>query len=79
MFFKEIEDKVNAHISRNYWKIECKQDIPKDIKLIMDIWSFKRKRYPNSQLNKHKSRLFNYGEEEKSLGPELLGCTFTSY
>ncbi len=36
-------------------------NLPKDTKTIMSIWSFKRKRYPDGTLNKHKARLCAYG------------------
>ncbi len=35
--------------------------IPLGTKTIMSIWSFKRKRYPDGTLNKHKARLCAHG------------------
>jgi len=35
--------------------------MPEDTKTIMSIWSFKRKRYPDGTLNKHKARLCAHG------------------
>jgi hypothetical protein len=36
-------------------------DMPENTKTIMSIWSFKRKRYPDGMLNKHKARLCAHG------------------
>ena len=41
-----------------------KNDIPTGSKTIMAIWSFKRKRYPDGSLNKHKARLFAHGVQK---------------
>jgi hypothetical protein len=35
--------------------------MPADTKTIMAIWSFKRKRFPDGTLNKHKARLCAHG------------------
>ena len=34
-----------------------RSEVPKHVKTIMSIWSFKRKRFPGGMLNKHKDRL----------------------
>ena len=39
--------------------------MPRGIKPIMAIWSFKRKRYPDGTLNKHKSRLCAHGVKQQ--------------
>ena len=39
--------------------------MPRGIKPIMVIWSFKRKRYPNVTLNKHKARLCAHGGQQQ--------------
>ena len=36
---KESED----HMTRNKWEVILRSDMPKDSKMIMEIWSFKRK------------------------------------
>ncbi len=38
-----------------------RSDMPENTKTIMSIWSFKRKRYPDGMLNKHKARLCTHG------------------
>ena len=39
----------------------CKQDDCSFPKTILAVWSFKRKRSPDSSLNKHKARLCSHG------------------
>ena len=39
--------------------------MPRGIKPIMEIWSFKRKQYPDGTLNKHKARLCAYGIQQQ--------------
>ena len=38
--------------------------MPIGAKTIMAIWSFKRKRYPDGSLNKHKARLCAHGGQK---------------
>ena len=54
---KEIGD----HTKRKHWEIVPRSQMPRGIKPIMAIWSFKRKLYPNGTLNKHKARLCAHG------------------
>jgi hypothetical protein len=54
---KEIED----HASRQHWEIVRRSTIPSGKKTIQAIWSFKRKRFPDGTLNKHKARLCAHG------------------
>jgi len=54
---KEIYD----HESRGHWDIVRRSTIPPGMKTIQAIWSFKRKRYPDGTLNKHKARLCAHG------------------
>jgi hypothetical protein len=49
------------HESRNHWTVMRCCDIPSDTKIIMSIWSFKRKCYPDGMLNKHKAHLCAHG------------------
>ena len=52
---------VNDHESRDHWEIVPPSTIPAGMKTIQAIWSFKRKRYPDGTLNKHKVRLCAHG------------------
>ena len=54
---KEARD----HESRGHWEMTARSKIPKTVKTIQAIWSFKRKRFPDGTLNKHKSRLCAHG------------------
>jgi hypothetical protein len=54
---KEVED----HEGRDHWELVLRSTIPKGIKTIQAIWSFKRKRFPDGTLNKHKARLCAHG------------------
>jgi hypothetical protein len=54
---KEVDD----HENRNHWTIMNRRDMTTDAKTIMAIWSFKRKRFPDGTLNKHKARVCAYG------------------
>ena len=39
--------------------------MPKEMKSIMAIWSFKRKRFPDRTLNKHNARLCTHGGHQQ--------------
>jgi hypothetical protein len=60
-FVKAMVKEVDNHESRNHWTVMRYCDMPSDTKTIMSIWSFKRKRYPDGTLNKHKARLCAHG------------------
>ena len=53
---KEIED----HTACGHWKIRKRSEC-NNPKIILAIWSFKQKRYPDSSLNKHKACLCAHG------------------
>lgn len=57
---KEIED----HEERNHWDIMLRKDLPPGIKTIMAIWSFKRKRFPDGRIQKHKARICAHGGQQ---------------
>ena len=54
---KEVKD----HESRNHWSLLPRSEMPKGNKSIMSVWSFKRKRYPDGRVLKHKARLCAHG------------------
>jgi hypothetical protein len=41
-----------------------RRNLPQEAKTIMAIWSFKRKRFPDRTLNKHKARLCAHGGQQ---------------
>ena len=59
-FIKAMEVEIEDHTSRQHWLIRKRKDrgYPKTI---LAIWSFKRKRFPDGRLNKHKARLCAHG------------------
>ena len=54
---KEVED----HEGHGHWILVPRSTIPSGNKPIKAIWSFKRKRFPDGRLNKHKARLCAHG------------------
>ena len=54
---KEIED----HEGRGHWDLVLRTTITPGNKPIKAIWSFKRKRFPDGRLNKHKARICAHG------------------
>ena len=60
--FKDaMEKEVDDHVSRNHWTLLLRDELPKGMKPIMSVWSFKRKRYPDGRILKHKARLCAHG------------------
>ena len=60
-FIKAMINEVDDHKTRKHWTLMKRCDIPAGTKTIMAIWSFKRKRYPDGTLNKHKACLCAHG------------------
>ena len=54
---KEVKD----HESRNHWTVLPRKEMPYGTKSILSVWSFKRKRYPDDRILKHKARLCGHG------------------
>ncbi len=52
-----MEIELDDHETRNHWTLMLQKDMPTEAKIIMAIWSFKRKHYPDGLLNKHRARL----------------------
>ena len=61
-FIEAMQKEINDNESRDHWEIVlCCNTIPPGMKTIQAIWSFKRKRFPDGTLNKHKVRLCAHG------------------
>jgi hypothetical protein len=58
---KAMVKEVDDHESRNHWTVMQCCDMPSDTKIIMSIWSFNHKRYPDGTLNKHKAHSCVHG------------------
>ena len=52
-----IQKEISYHESHNHWTIIHRSTLPLSKKTIQAIWSFKRKRFPDGRLNKHKARI----------------------
>ena len=61
LFIDLTKKEIFYHESRNHWKIVHRSTLPLATNTIQAIWSFKRKRFPNGRLNKHKSRICAHG------------------
>ena len=77
-FFEAMEKEIEVHSSRKHWKVKRTSDMPKGAKVIMEMWSFKRKRLPDGTFLKHKARLCAHGGQQMGGGRELLGHICTS-
>ena len=64
-FVEAMTKKIGDHTKRKHWEIVPRSQMPRGIKPIMAIWSFKRKRYPDGTLNKHKDRLCAHGIQQQ--------------
>ena len=60
-FAKAMMKEIASHEEGEYWTMIERNEIPQDTKTVMSIWSFKRKRFPNGMLNKHKARICAHG------------------
>ncbi len=60
-FVKAMMHKVNDHETQKHWTLMKHCDVLPVTKTIMSIWSFKRKRFPDGTLNKHKAQLCAHG------------------
>ena len=61
LFIEAMMKEVEDHEKREHWALVLRATIPKGVKTIQAIWSFKRKRFPDGTLNKHKARLCAHG------------------
>ena len=60
-FVNAMEKEIDDHVRLDHWEINPRSMMPKDIKSIMSVWSFKRKRLPDGALNKHQACLCAHG------------------
>ena len=51
----------NDHEKLNNWEVVHCWGKPPGVKIILAIWAFMRKRFPNGRINKHKARLCAHG------------------
>jgi hypothetical protein len=55
---------LDDHETHNHWTLMLQKYMPMEARTIMAIWSFKRKRYPDGLLNKHKALLCAHGSQQ---------------
>ena len=60
-FIQAMKKEVDDHETRGHWQVVPRSQKPPGKKSILAIWSFKRKRFPDGRLNKHKARLCAHG------------------
>ena len=60
-FVQAMEKEISDHEERGHWSLVPRYSIPQGVKTIQAIWSFKRKRFPDGRLNKHKARICAHG------------------
>jgi hypothetical protein len=60
-FRKAMSVELKAHIDQRHWVKMPHTTLPKDMKPIKTVWSFKRKCRPNGSLLKHKACLCIHG------------------
>ena len=60
-FVDAMQKEIDDHTRRKHWEIIPRSMMPDNMKTIMSVWSFKRKRFPDGTLNKHKARLCAHG------------------
>jgi len=60
-FISAMLTEVQDHESRAHWTLMSRNSMPEGAKTIMSIWSFKRKRFPDGRIMKHKARLCAHG------------------
>ena len=61
MFIAAMQKEIFDHDSRNHRTIVHQSTLTLSTKNIQEIWSFKRKRFPDGSLNKHKARICAHG------------------
>ena len=60
-FIKVVLKETNDHKTKEHWEVVPRSEKPANVKTILAIWAFKRKRYPDGRIRKHKTRLCAHG------------------
>ena len=60
-FVSAMLSEVKDHEDREHWSMIQRSQMPAGAKTILSIWSFKRKRFPDGRVMKHKARLCAHG------------------
>ena len=60
-FVEAMEKEIEDHENHDHWTLVLRSTLPQTAKTIKAIWSFKRKRFPDGRLLKHKARICAHG------------------
>ena len=60
-FIKAMMKESSDRESRGHWEVVPRYSKPSNVKAILAIWAFRRKRFPDGRINKHKARLCAHG------------------
>ena len=60
-FFQAMVKEINDHTEKKHWDLVHRSDMPPGTKIILAVWAFKRKRYPDGRILKHRARLNAHG------------------
>ena len=77
-FIKAMMKEAGDHESKGHWEVVHRSEKPPEVKTILAIWAFKRKRYPDGRIWKHKARLCAHGGVEPVLGQRPISGSITS-
>jgi len=72
-FIMAMVKEINDHEERGHWTLMRKDEVDRSklnprtgkVDTILSIWSFKRKRFPDGRLMKHKARLCAHGGQQQ--------------
>ena len=57
-FAQAMVKEVPDHENRDHWELFLRSDMPEGAKIILAIWSFKQKRFPDERVMQQKARLY---------------------
>ena len=60
-FIEAMIKEVDDHSNKGHWDVVKRSEMPPGTKTILAVWAFKRKRFPDGRVNKHKARLNAHG------------------
>ena len=64
-FIHAMIKEAGDHESRDHWDVVPRWENPPDVKAILAIWDFKRKRFPDGHINKQKAQLCAHSGMQK--------------
>ena len=64
-FIKAMMKEIEDHEKRGHWTLIRRSEMPANAKTIPSIWSYRRKRFPDGRLEKHKARICAHGGKQQ--------------